>query len=171
MKFKIFTALALSLLLVVLIGCTATTESKSDVEMRGSSLSQIEGKWEGEYSSSITKRSGPISFDLSSSTTKAIGEITLEVYIPSTRGGQSHRKSRIRLLTKKSQPLEISFVEIENGQVSGSVSPYLDPQSKQTINTTFVGTLTGNQITGTYKSNIIGSSDYVTGIWSVSRTK
>lgn len=174
MKIKFFSAVTFTTLVISMLlmlgGCTATTETKKDVEMRGSSLSQLEGHWEGEYSSSITKRSGPISFDLSSSQTKAIGEIILEVYVPSTRAGQSHRKSRVRLLTKKSQPLEISFVEIENGQLKGAVSPYLDPQSKRTINTTFVGTLSGNQIKGTYKSNVTGSADYVTGVWSVSRT-
>lgn len=169
MKFKIFTALAFSLLLVVLNGCTATTETKSDVEMRGSSLSSLEGHWSGEYSSAITKRSGPISFDLSSNQDKAVGEVILEVYVRSTRPG-SNRKSRVRLLTKKEQPLEISFVAIENGQVSGAVSPYLDPSSKHTINTTFVGTLNGNQIKGTYKSQVVGTGDYSTGVWSVSKT-
>ena len=167
MKFKIFTALAFSLLLVVLNGCTATTSTKSDVEMRGSSLSSLEGHWSGEYSSAITKRSGPISFDLSSNQEKAVGEVILEVYVPSTRPGA---KNKIRLLTKKSKPLEISFVAIENGQVSGAVSPYVDPASKHTINTTFVGTLSGNQIKGTFKSNVVGTDDYSTGVWSVSKT-
>ena len=173
MKIKFFSAVTFTTIvisaLLMLGGCTATTETKKDVEMRGSSLSSLEGHWTGEYSSSVTKRSGPISFDLSSNQDQAVGEVILEVYVPSTRPG-SNRKSKVRLLTKKAQPLEISFVAIENGQVSGAVSPYMDPRSKQTINTTFVGTLSGNQIKGTYKSNVTGSTDYVTGIWSVSKT-
>jgi hypothetical protein len=167
--YALFNTTIFTFMLIILGGCTATTETKNDIEVRGSDLSQLEGHWEGGYSSAITKRSGSISFDLFANQSNAIGQVILEMYVPSTRSDGSSKKSKVRLLTKSSLPLVISFLEIEDGKVSGEVSPYLDLGSNRIINTTFIGTLRENQIKGTFKSNVSGSSDSYTGIWSVDR--
>ncbi len=136
-------------------------------------LAKLVGKWEGEYSSSATGRSGSIVFELAAVGDTAAGEV---VMIP--RGWSrplrvtrpmDERPAEPLGLTTDPELLRIEFVRIDGGRVSGTLSPYTDPDCGCTLRTTFVGRLDGDVIAGTFVSRHVEGGTTQSGRWKVER--
>lgn len=158
---------------VLAVACTATPQP---VPVLGDAadVGALVGKWEGEYSSTATGRTGSIVFDLTAAGDTAFGEV---VMIPrgwaeplravGYRPGDEPRAfpgagSEPELLT-------IEFVQISGGRVSGSLSPYRDPECGCTLVTTFVGRVGGDVIEGTFTSEHAQTGTTQSGRWKVER--
>ncbi len=134
-----------SLALVVLL---AACGGAQQVEVKGgdSDLAALAGHWEGNYSGNESGRSGPVTFDLELGRHTANGTVLM--------GGET--------------PLSIQFVAVEGGTLSGKIEPYTDPACACEVTTEFVGTQTGDAITGSFTTKIAGMDDQH-GEWSVVR--
>jgi hypothetical protein len=130
-------------------------------------IEALEGRWEGEYSSRVTGRSGTISFELVAGEEAARGSVFMvprEERLPSVQDERHGPRS-----LAQSQRLSITFVRVEGGRVEGRLDPYLDPQCGCTLRTVFQGRLRGDAIEGTFVSEIADSGDRFTGRWKAVR--
>ena len=153
--------------ILLIFGCTPLSkvgEAKVD-------MTALAGKWEGEYSSAATRRSGKVSLDLTSTADRATGGILMH---PSASehpsmvppGKTTYAQER----RPKVIPLSIDFVEAGGGQIKGDVTPYEDPLfNNETMHTTFEGTVTGNRMQGTFTVKVGDSGDSYTGTWWATR--
>ena len=116
------------------------------------SVDALVGDWAGEYSSSQTGRSGSITFQLSNEKDTAYGDV---IMIPrgSTVQIPAHDPSQVSGVRPPvaTEPLAIRFVRMEGGTVSGTLSPYNDPECGCRVITTFTGSFTNpDTIEGKY---------------------
>ncbi len=159
---------------LLLAGC-ATTPPPVPIAGDPGGLEALAGKWEGEYSSAETGRSGSIVFELTTALDTARGEV---VMIPRGRNGPlrpvgyqhgSEPGDQEQYgISRTPELLTIEFVRVEGGRVSGTLSPYLDPECGCPLHTTFDGQLDGDSIVGTFTS--IHSLGHVqSGRWSMKR--
>ena len=130
-------------------------------------MQALDGRWIGEYKSDEVKRKGYISFALSAEKHKAIGGISM-VSGDKQKVGRPGSSTRRRSGGQKREPLTITFVEIEDGKVSGKVTPFFDPSLKSEIHTVFEGQLYGEEILeGTFSSIIMSNGSSYSGTWRV----
>jgi hypothetical protein len=67
--------------------------------------------------------------------------------------------------------LSIRFVDYRDGQVSGALDPYRAPDCNCIVNTTFIGTIAGDVIKGTFTIRGGQREVPVTGEWEVRRRR
>lgn len=156
---------------ILLLGISGCSVIHPSVPIYGESVSLLllDGEWDGFYSSQDTGRSGGIYFDLTAEVDSAVGEVVMFSpgrYVPPN---PSIREGRPQFDATHSQVLAISFVRAEGSQISGSLSPYTDPDCGCTLSTTFVGQLDGDRIEGTFISLSRDHSHTNRGTWEVSR--
>lgn len=125
--------------------------SQKAVEVKGgdAELAKIAGEWSGDYQGVESGRSGTITFELQ------LGRHTAE--------------GEIRMGTPDAPPLKIEFVAIEGGRVSGTIAPYTDPNCSCEVQTTFVGTASGERISGDFETKVSATGDVQRGTWQVTR--
>lgn len=152
---------------LVATGCAAPG---APIPVRGT-IASLTGQWSGEYSSARSGRIGSIVFTLDAGRDTAYGDV---IMIPSRLGEAAgdaegvHRHAgtdtafRSRLLT-------VAFVLVEPGEVAGRLDPYRDPACGCLLVTTFRGTLSGDEIAGTYRSVHSETGEVVEGRWRVTR--
>lgn len=130
------------------VGCGG---SQKAVEVKGgdAELAKIAGEWSGDYTGVESGRSGTITFNLQLGRHVAEGEI--------------------RMGAPEAPPLKIEFVAVEGGKISGTIAPYTDPNCSCEVQTTFVGTATGEQIAGDFQTRVSATGDVQTGTWQVTR--
>jgi hypothetical protein len=126
----------------LLTGCGG---SQKDVEVKGAEtdMAKLAGDWEGTYVGNESGRSGTARFSLQLGRHTAEGEVFM--------GGAT--------------PLKIQFVEIEGGQLKGTIAPYTDPNCACEVQTSFLGTLANDTVSGTFETRVEDSVQ--TGTWSV----
>ena len=136
-------------LFVVVALVAACGGSQKEVAVKGedSELIKIAGDWEGEYQGRDSGRKGPVKFSLQLGRHIAEGEVFM--------GGET--------------PLKIKFIEIEGGQLKGTIAPYTDPNCACEVSTSFLGTLSNDSVSGTFETSVQGSVQV--GTWSVRRKK
>ena len=163
---------ALLLCLIVTSACS-WRRTPVPVLSDAASTAALVGDWAGEYSSSQTGRSGSITFQLASDKDTAYGDV---IMIPRTQAVQIPTReqpqvSAARPLTA-AEPLAIRFVRMEGGSVSGTLSPYSDPECGCRVVTTFTGTFTGpNTIEGKYTTRGVDFGHVpAEGRWKVTRS-
>jgi hypothetical protein len=93
--------------------------SQKDVEVKGkdTETAKLAGEWEGTYEGRESGRSGTAKFNLQLGRHTAEGEVYM--------GGET--------------PLKIQFIEVEGGQIQGTIAPYTDPNCDCQVETTFLG--------------------------------
>ena len=128
----------------------------------------LAGEWEGTYSGEQIGRSGNIMFHLKAGTDSAWGDVLM---IPE-RSEQAHAPTSPQYSEWRGRPprvLRISFVRCEEGKVTGSLEPYPDPGTGETIRTTFQGALRNGEFRGSFWSAYPGQNYVLAGTWSVKR--
>jgi hypothetical protein len=153
--------------IVLALGC-ATTPASVPVEGAAAELSALAGRWEGEYESEATGRTGSIVFDLTAGEDHAHGDVVMiprgssSAYRPAPRpSGEVGEHATMPEL------LSIRFVRAEAGKVSGTLDPYWDPDCNCEVTTTFAGEVRGEQISGTFSS--MRTAGRVFGTWKATR--
>ena len=142
------------------------------VEAAKDDLSVLVGRWTGEYSSKDTGRTGSIVFELKSGGSTANGDVLMwpkgsqGPTIPSTSQPSEEQ------LRKMPQVINISFVKAEAGQITGTMTPYTDPDCRCEVRTVFVGTIQGDVIAGTFTTERWDRQEKLgAGVWKVTRQK
>lgn len=161
------------LVLAVLATAACETERAAipvagDLEGR----SALVGEWHGQYGSPSTKRSGAIVFFLAEGEDHAHGDVLMipagrsEPYRPSAGSAET------AALRRGPQVLMIRFVRAKEGQISGALDPYWDPDCDCEVQTSFVGEIQGDRILGVFTaiSGRPGVGRW-TGWWEVRRKK
>jgi hypothetical protein len=156
-------------LLAGLAGC-AGKSPPVPVQASAADIGRLAGRWEGEYNSDQTGRGGSIVFTLTAGSDTAEGDVLM---IPAGSNQPIMREGTTQ------QPyaapgaipsvLSIRFVDYRDGQVSGALDPYRAPDCNCVVATTFIGTVTGDVIKGTFTIRGTPSPAPVTGEWEVHR--
>ena len=135
-----------ALLSLVLLACGG---GQKDFTVKGSDneLVRLAGEWKGTYKSDETGRSGPVTFSLQVGQHTAEGEILM--------GGTT--------------PLKIEFVQITGGRVRGTIAAHSDPGCSCQVETSFLGTLAGDSLSGTFETKLGATGQIQAGAWTVTR--
>jgi hypothetical protein len=165
------TRLSLAYALAAIAGAWACSSSKNPapavpVAGQRSDISTLAGRWEGDYRSEATGRSGSIVFELKPGDTVARGDVLM---VP--QGAPTKLPGTSETLRTMPQVLNISFVSASAGVVRGTMDPYRDPDCDCDVQTTFVGRVSGNTIEGTFTTTPSGGGPITTGRWSITRKK
>jgi hypothetical protein len=162
---------ALALLSLTLAPACSSSNPAPPVPVAGvrSDISALAGRWEGEYSSEATGRSGSITFELKAGDTVARGDVLMVPKGASQPPPASSLPGTSSTLATMPQVLNISFVNASGGVVKGTMQPYRDPECDCEVETTFIGRLTGGTIEGTFTSSARGASTVTTGRWKMTR--
>jgi hypothetical protein len=163
--------------LVVLLAagaCRAATPAAVPVLAPADALAALAGRWEGEYSSPSTGRSGSIVFTLAAGRDTAYGDVVM-VPAGSTAPLAPATRAAVGAPTVVTRPtpqgLTIRFVRVSGDSVTGVLEPYSAPDCGCVLTTTFMGRLEGDRIAGTFETR--GDPQAPTaqqgGRWSVTR--
>jgi hypothetical protein len=129
----------------------------------------LAGDWEGTYESDQTGRSGTIAFSLKAGTDSAFGDVWMmprRPDYPQYPSGEPGGPGGPRVLPR---PLRISFVQCSEGDVTGNLDPYEDPETQERVFTTFEGRLQGDRLKGRFYSLYQPSGVRATGTWTMTR--
>jgi hypothetical protein len=153
----------------LLAACTPAI-MKTPVSGMPTATARLVGEWHGDYSGIESGRHGTIAFLLRAGADTAEGDVIMEA------GGESdpsapNAPASWDALRATHQPLSIRFVFVSNDEVSGALNPYRDPNCGCTLTTTFRGTLRGDVIEGTFRSEGDGFHHLPqSGRWRVKRS-
>jgi len=158
-------------LIAVLLACA---QPGTPVPVTGSpvDLTQLAGRWVGDFSSVETGRSGSIVFRLSATGDSAFGDVLMNPTAMPNRG-QVRDPSAAPTTTPAPTPhwIEINFVRVAGGRVSGTLRPYTDPTCNCPLFTTFEGRLAGDTLSGTYTSRHQAGGPGQQGRWTAVRER
>jgi hypothetical protein len=123
--------------------------SQKDVEVKGkeTETAKLAGDWEGTYEGKESGRQGTVKFSLQLGMHTAEGEVFM--------GGDV--------------PLKIQFIDVEGGQIQGTIAPYTDPNCNCQVETSFIGVVSGDEIKGEFSTKIGATGQIQTGDWQVTR--
>ncbi len=129
-------------------------------------LASLAGRWEGEYASKETGRTGSIVFELTGKENVAYGDVLM---VP--KGSRDARPATTsEALRTMPQMLQIRFVDAEGGGVIGTLDPYEDPSCACQVTTAFTGQINGDVIDGKYTTTAVKPGPKPTGgTWRVTR--
>lgn len=150
-------------LLPVLAACSTSAKVASpspSVPVGGaaSDLAALNGRWEGEYSSPDTGRTGSIVFEFKGGT--GAGDVLMMPKKSADAAGSMP------------QVLTIRFVSAEGGELSGQLAPYVDPDCACEVTTAFKGRRDKDVVRGTFTTARTADPDKkANGTWSVQRSK
>jgi len=163
------------LLAVAICSCASGPKSVAPPIPTGgdtASLKALTGRWEGTYTNPVNGRTGTIVLEFFSEK-EAHGDILM---LPP--GSSQAKPSPEQALRTMPQVYEINFIQAEGNLLSGTVGPYEDPQTHCTAHSSFQGTLKGDSIEGTFRTECVdtrGQPDPSTpasgGTWKVTRMK
>jgi hypothetical protein len=143
---------------------------KTPVSGTASATARLVGDWHGDYSSIESGRRGLIAFRLNAGADTADGDVIMQAGDEGEPSAPNASTSWDALRTTH-QPLSIRFVFVSNDEVSGALDPYRDPTCGCTLTTTFRGTLRGDVIEGTFRSEGSGFHHLPqSGRWRVKRS-
>ena len=153
-----------------ILGATACRYRPEPIPIQGqrAEIARLAGTWVGEYSGATSGRSGSITFTLKAGTDSAFGDVLM---IPA--GGQNpivaaDNPAEHRLHARSPQVLQVSFVLIAEGHVSGTLEPYRAPDCDCLVRTTFTGSISGDVVEGSFVTRAPGGYEQG-GRWKVMR--
>jgi len=165
-RFSVSLGTALALFLT---SCTSAPPPVVPVLATAPAATALAGKWEGEYSSVQTQRSGTIRFQLAAQSDSAFGDV---VMLPKRTPHHTSQNevSTAPVANPPAQTLSINFVIATGDSVIGQMDPYEDADGS-TLLTRFAGLMRGDRIAGKYFTRNLRTSETSTGEWNVRRKK
>ncbi len=138
-------------ILLTMAAIAACGGGQRDVAVEGNDteLAKLAGDWQGNYSGNESGRSGTIEFSLQLGRHTADGQVVMS----------------------GATPLKIEFVAVKAGQVKGTIAPYTDPNCHCQVETSFLGNLGGDTISGMFETKIGKTGQIQTGSWTVKRAR
>jgi hypothetical protein len=156
----------------VIAGCAFATRPVP-FEASPAAWEALAGEWRGDYTMDGHDRHGIIAFDLKSAEHLAEGDVLMipdrSAWPYRARGGGSVDSTDRTPPRDVSQLLSIHFVMAEGGQIRGSMEPYWDPDRSCQASATFIGSVDGNTIAGTFASVCEDGVRTLRGRWKVER--
>ena len=157
-------------LLCLGLGCSSSpppppsVAPEIQVSANKETLEAMAGRWEGEYTSPSTGRSGTIVFVLTGKESTAYGDVLMKPKNATPKPGEDPLKSMPQIL-------QIRFVDAEGGGIVGNLDPYEDPDCLCQVQTSFKGKRTGDVMEGQFTTTPQGVSAVKAtgGTWRVSR--
>lgn len=142
-------------ILVLAAFATACGASSATVPVKGAEtdVAMLAGKWEGNYAGTDSGRRGSIHFDLT------LGHHTAEGQVLMGAGDGA----------AQAVPLQIKFISVGGGGISGKIAPYTDPGCKCTVETEFTGRVDGPSMTGTFVTKGEALPQAQNGTWTAQR--
>jgi len=130
----------------------------------------LDGAWRGEHWTHAYDRHGTIALRLTASTEEASGEVLMI----SDRSGWPYQRyapeSGVAPLEPFTELLTIRIVRAVDGQITGHLEPYWDPDRHCQAAATFLGSIDGDRIRGTFRSRCEDDSTRIlNGRWTVQR--
>lgn len=158
----------------VLAGCASSPAPPVEIAGPAADLRALAGDWTGLYAYTGGLRSGSIRFQLSmdpgAEATTAFGDVLM---IPADIAEPRHQPANDnptgRIAT--AEALQIRFVAVQHGMISGTMEPYRDPTSGAILSTTFTGRVAGDAIEGTFLAFGGQPNVPLRGTWKVTRGK
>jgi hypothetical protein len=126
------------------------------------------GRWHGEYYSTHSGRSGTITIDVHPGKDTAFGEVMMDAGPNQPLLAEDARWAAHIGHASSSELLRITFVSVFRTTVEGVLEPYIAPDCKCVVRTTFTGRIRGDSITGEF----LTTGEYwlrQTGKWTVRR--
>jgi hypothetical protein len=168
MRYHLLKSACAVALLAASAGCL-TVPAPTPVSGPETAVQRLAGEWTGYYVGTKSHRSGAISFSLQAGDTTAYGEV---VMVPREYWRYDPARERSVRVTPPPVLLTVTFVRVMNGEVTGVLEPYSDPDCDCLVVTTFTGQMTTpHTITGTFATRIVGTSAQQSGRWQVTRRK
>jgi hypothetical protein len=154
-----------------IMGCVSNPPS-TQVTASDFDLNPLVGEWRGNYSSTQTGRTGTIAFTLRAGESSASGNIVM-IPRPDSLLTAADEERVTNLAAPGKTVLTINFLRKEGGNLSGTLSPYRDPDCGCPVTTTFQGTFKdARTIEGTFSTVPSEAGRSVTGgTWKVTRVK
>lgn len=153
-------------LMAICAGCASAPIPVSLVGPQND-IAQLAGEWSGSYRGEDSHRTGSIRLRLAAGDTVAYGDV---VMIPREYEQQTWDRAMTTTLAPAPRLLQITFVRIADGRVSGVLDPYMDPDCDCLVLTTFTGQFTRRHtIEGTFTTRIAGTPYVNVGRWEVKR--
>lgn len=143
--------MARAVVIALLVAACGGGQKEIEVQGKDTELVKLAGEWEGDYKGNESGRSGPVTFSLQLGRHIAEGEVVM--------GGPGPQKT----------PLKIEFVQLDGGQIKGTIAPYTDPNCACQVETSFLGKLQGEAIAGMFETKIGATGQIQTGSWRVTR--
>jgi hypothetical protein len=171
---KLHTKLFSVLLGLVLLACTPKAPA-IEVMSGDFDLNPLVGQWQGTYRNTETGRVGTIAFTLRAGETAAFGRVIMLPHSADSAAAANADPAALSTSLNETgrQALTISFVRKEGGKLIGTLDPYMDPDCKCTVNTSFAGSFVdAATIEGTFTTAGPASDRAPThGTWKVIRLR
>ena len=162
-------AVRLPLLLLVVAACHSAPSQPVPVAGAPADVMALAGEWSGTYEADDRARGGSIDFRLRAGSDTALGDVLMvprgwnQAVSPERRaGGQIVEPLAQRLL-------QIRFVRVSDGEVSGEMERYRDPDCGCLLRTVFRGRRKGDILSGTYLSYHSAGGPPTSGSWRAER--
>jgi hypothetical protein len=135
------------------LAVSACAGSASSVPVKGpqEQVLQLAGDWEGSFEGADSDRRGEIRFELTAGRHTASGQVVMF-------DDQAQQR-----------PLGIERVQVDDGHVTGTIEPYLEPNCDCQVVTEFSGDMIGDFIDGTYVTRGLDKPVERRGRWSMTR--
>lgn len=162
------------LALTLLAGCASSPPPPVEIAGPAGDLRALVGEWNGTYAYADDRRGGSIrlhlGLDPGADSTTAFGDVLM---IPRNIGEARQQRANGTPAgsTAGPQALEIRFIAVQGGSISGTMEPYRDPESGSILSTTFTGRLAGEVIEGTFLAFGGQPNVPLRGAWKVTRVR
>ncbi len=163
---QVLTAIVLS----ALGWACASSAGPVPVVAEAGDLAQLAGEWSGYYDSPAVDRRGTIVFELEAGRDTAHGDVTMVPRGWTRPLGPVDDPAWVAREAPRPEVLQIRFVRVEAGRVTGTLQPYRDPDCGCAVYTTFEGELKDDVIAGTFTARPSDEPPYK-GTWQVMRKK
>jgi hypothetical protein len=157
--------------LLLLLGAACHSAPSQPVPVAGESgdVLALAGEWDGTYEADDRARSGTIDFHLRAGSDTAFGDVIMvpmgwnQPITPEDRPGAQVREPLPQRL------LQIRFVRVSGGEVSGELERYRDPECGCLLRTVFRGRLHADTLSGGYLSYHQDGEPPTSGRWRAQR--
>jgi hypothetical protein len=140
------------------------------LDARPADVERLAGRWTGGYDGETSGRSGSIEFILVAGQDHAHGDVVM-IPLGAHHAYQSWREMGPVREADMSQELTIRFVAVDNGEITGELAPYRDPDCDCRALTRFRGRLRGDLIEGSFVTYTARAARPAHGTWKVGRKR
>ena len=129
----------------------------------------LAGKWSGDYYTADGNRSGSIELWFDEHDTTGVecrGDV---VMVPRSEPSLSYEQGGITAPEEAIRVLSIETLRVTGHDVYGIIAPYQDPETGETLSTSFEGKISGDRISGTLLTIHGRSGDRALGTWEATR--
>ena len=153
---------------ILLSSCAVVETPRIALEGKPKHVQAFEGTWIGSFESGQSGRAGSIEFILSADVDSAFGDVLM--YTEDRNTPLWHRGDAAAPgFVSTPQWLDVRFVRLERGYMSGEMEPFFDTNCNCMVVTRFLGRKEGEQIEGGYTVRGRGTDFESTGTWGIRR--